>query len=182
MGAVIPQDTDLCTNPLALTEPQSAMGRVLLRKLPAMVEKRRRNAAYLSQEFARIPALRVVTPPDDVWHSYYKYDVYIRPEHLREGWERNRIQEAISAEGIPCMAGACSEIYLEKPFLNRCGRLVGFQWRGSSARPASCSRFIPLCRKQILPTHAWRYQRSCRALRAIGRARGNLLQDLKSCD
>jgi dTDP-4-amino-4,6-dideoxygalactose transaminase len=39
-----------------LTEPQSAMGRVLLRKLPAMVEKRRRNAAYLSQEFARIPA------------------------------------------------------------------------------------------------------------------------------
>jgi dTDP-4-amino-4,6-dideoxygalactose transaminase len=97
-----------------LTEPQSAMGRVLLRKLPAMVEKRRRNAAYLNQEFARIPALRVVTPPDDVWHSYYKYDVYIRPEHLREGWERNRIQEAISAESIPCMAGACSEIYLEK--------------------------------------------------------------------
>jgi len=80
------------------------------------VEKRRRNAAYLSQEFARIPALRVVTPPDDVWHSYYKYDVYIRPEHLREGWERNRIQEAISAEGIPCMVGACSEIYWKSLF------------------------------------------------------------------
>ncbi len=99
-----------------LTEVQSAIGRVLLRKLPAMVEKRRQNAAFLSEQFAKIPALRVVRPSDDVWHSYYKYDVYIRPEHLREGWDRNRIQEAISAEGIPCIAGTCSEIYLEKAF------------------------------------------------------------------
>jgi dTDP-4-amino-4,6-dideoxygalactose transaminase len=99
-----------------LTEMQSAIGRVLLRKLPGMVEKRRQNAAFLSEEFTRIPALRVVRPPDDVRHSYYKYDVYIRPECLREGWNRNRIQEAISAEGIPCIAGTCSEIYLEKAF------------------------------------------------------------------
>jgi len=99
-----------------LTESQSAIGRVLLRKLPGMVEKRRQNAAFLSEEFERIPALRVVRPSDDVWHSYYKYDVYIQPERLREGWNRNRIQEAISAEGIPCIAGTCSEIYLEKAF------------------------------------------------------------------
>ena len=99
-----------------LTEVQSAIGRVLLRKLPSMVEKRRRNAAFLSERFARIPALRTVRPSGDVWHSYYKYDVYVRPELLREGWDRNRIQEAISAEGIPCIAGTCSEIYLEKAF------------------------------------------------------------------
>jgi dTDP-4-amino-4,6-dideoxygalactose transaminase len=98
------------------TEAQSAIGRVLLRKLPGMVEKRRRNAAFLTEEFSRIPALRVVRPPADVLHSYYKYDVYVRPERLREGWDRNRIQEAISAEGIPCIAGPCSEIYLEKAF------------------------------------------------------------------
>ena len=88
-----------------LTEAQSAIGRVLLRKLPGMVEKRRRNAAYLSREFARIPALRVVTPGEDVFHSYYKYDVYVRPERLREGWDRNRIQEAISAEGRSVYGG-----------------------------------------------------------------------------
>ncbi|MGB6802535.1 MAG: DegT/DnrJ/EryC1/StrS family aminotransferase [Candidatus Sulfotelmatobacter sp.] len=99
-----------------LTEVQSAIGRVLLRKLPSMVEKRQRNAAFLSERFARIPALRTVRPSGDVWHSYYKYDVYVRPELLREGWDRNRIQEAISAEGIPCIAGTCSEIYLEKAF------------------------------------------------------------------
>jgi dTDP-4-amino-4,6-dideoxygalactose transaminase len=99
-----------------LTEAQSAIGRVLLRKLPGMVWKRRQNAAFLSEEFSRIPALRVVRPPDNVLHSYYKYDVYVRPERLCEGWDRNRIQEAISAEGIPCIAGPCSEIYLEKAF------------------------------------------------------------------
>ncbi|HSP62371.1 MAG TPA: DegT/DnrJ/EryC1/StrS family aminotransferase, partial [Pyrinomonadaceae bacterium] len=65
-----------------LTEAQSAMGRVLLRKLPTMVEKRRRNAAYLTEKFSRIPALRVVRPPEDVFHSYYKYDVFVRPERL----------------------------------------------------------------------------------------------------
>ena len=99
-----------------LTEAQSAMGRVLLRKLPRMVEKRRHNAAYLSEEFSRIPGLRVVRPPADVFHSYYKYDVFVRPERLRQGWDRNRIQEAIVAEGIPCLSGTCSEIYLEKAF------------------------------------------------------------------
>jgi dTDP-4-amino-4,6-dideoxygalactose transaminase len=99
-----------------LTEVQSAIGRVLLRKLPAMVEQRRKNAAFLTEQFDRIPALRVVRPADNVRHSYYKYDVFIRAERLREGWNRNRIQEAISAEGIPCLAGSCSEIYLEKAF------------------------------------------------------------------
>lgn len=99
-----------------LTEAQSAIGRVLLRKLTGMVEKRRRNAAFLSKEFSTIPALRVVTPANSVWHSYYKYYVYVRPERLREGWDRNRILEAISAEGVPCMEGTCSEIYLEKAF------------------------------------------------------------------
>ena len=99
-----------------LTEVQSAIGRVLLRKLPGMVEKRRSNAAFLSEEFNRIPALRVVTPPENVFHSYYKYDVYEESERLRGGWDRNRVQEAISSVRIPCMAGTCSEIYLEKAF------------------------------------------------------------------
>src|SRR5215469_11953634 len=65
-----------------LTEAQSAIGRVLLRKLPDMVGKRRRNAAYLSQEFGKIPALRVATPSEAIEHSYYKYYVYVRPERL----------------------------------------------------------------------------------------------------
>lgn len=99
-----------------LTEMQSAIGRVLLRKLPDRVQLRRRNAAILDQEFSRIPALRVVSPSRDFGHSYYKYYAYVRLELLRDGWNRDHIMAAICAEGVPCSTGSCSEIYLEKAF------------------------------------------------------------------
>ena len=35
---------------------------------------------------------------------------------LKRHWNRDRILEAINAEGIPCFTGSCSEIYLEKAF------------------------------------------------------------------
>jgi len=99
-----------------LTEFQSALGRVLLRKLPVMVDVRRKNAAILTHEFQQISALRVTRPPDHIRHSYYKYYFFIRPELLGDGWTRDRILSAILAEGIPCYSGVCSEIYLEKAF------------------------------------------------------------------
>jgi dTDP-4-amino-4,6-dideoxygalactose transaminase len=60
--------------------------------------------------------LRTTVPPSDFYHSYYKFYVFLRPEKLREGWDRDRIQCAIVAEGIPCFSGSCSEIYLERAF------------------------------------------------------------------
>jgi len=101
-----------------LTEIQASIGRVLLRKIADQVEKRRSNAAILSKSFARIPSLRVTTPPLDVHHSYYKYYVFLRPEMLRPSWDQKRVIKAISAEGIPCFSGTCSEIYLEAAFPN----------------------------------------------------------------
>lgn len=99
-----------------LTEMQSAIGRVLLRKLPRSVETRRRHAALLTKGFCEIPALRVTPPPKELGHSYYKYYVFLCPERLRKGWDRDRVMAAINAEGIPCFSGSCSEIYLEKAF------------------------------------------------------------------
>jgi dTDP-4-amino-4,6-dideoxygalactose transaminase len=99
-----------------LTEVQSALGRVLLRKLPELVQTRRRHAEILTQQFEEHGALRVTRPPDHIAHSYYKYYTFVRPERLREGWTRDRIVAAITAEGIPCFSGSCSEIYLEKAF------------------------------------------------------------------
>lgn len=98
-----------------LTEMQSALGRVLLRKLPERVTRRRKNAAILNSEFSRIPSLRVTVPPVEIGHAYYKYYVYVRPETLKSEWGRDRIMEAINAEGIPCFAGY-REMYLEKAF------------------------------------------------------------------
>lgn len=99
-----------------LTEIQSAIGRMQLRKLSEWLKRRRKNATILTEAFSRIPALRVTVPPDHIGHAYYKYYVFVRPEHLKVGWNRDRIMNAIVAEGIPCFTGSCSEIYIEKAF------------------------------------------------------------------
>lgn len=99
-----------------LTEMQAAMGRVGLRELSAQVEARRRNAAVLVGCLQRQPALRVYVPPADFRHAYYKLYAFIVPERLKPEWDRDRIRASISAEGIPCQTGSCSEIYREAAF------------------------------------------------------------------
>jgi dTDP-4-amino-4,6-dideoxygalactose transaminase len=99
-----------------LTEVQSAIGRIQLRKLPQWHSIRRKYAQILTNKFATLPGLRVTVPPKHIEHAYYKYYAFVRPEVLRPGWTRNRIIEAINAEGIPCFSGSCSEIYLERAF------------------------------------------------------------------
>ncbi len=99
-----------------LTEMQSAIGRIQLRRLPEWVETRRCHAAMLTAAFKTLPALRVTEPAADIYHAYYKYYVFLRSEVLLKGWDKERIMAAVNAEGIPCFSGSCSEIYLEKAF------------------------------------------------------------------
>jgi dTDP-4-amino-4,6-dideoxygalactose transaminase len=101
---------------LRMTEMQAAIGRVQLRKMAGWVEIRRRNAAILEKAFLRIPALCVTVPPDHIYHSYYKYYVFVEHGKLKSGWNRERVIAAINAEGIPCFTGSCGEIYMEKAF------------------------------------------------------------------
>jgi dTDP-4-amino-4,6-dideoxygalactose transaminase len=99
-----------------MTEMQAAIGRCQLRKLDDWVKTRRENAAAFNRAFAELPALRLTLPPADIYHSYYKYYMFVRPEMLKEGWSRDRIMQAVNDAGIPSFSGSCSEIYLEKAF------------------------------------------------------------------
>ncbi len=99
-----------------LTEMQSAIGRIQLKKLPEWVESRQRHAAILTKAFSKIPALRVTVPSAEIGHAYYKYYVFVQLHRLRPGWDRDKIMNAVNAEGVPCLSGSCSEIYLEKAF------------------------------------------------------------------
>jgi dTDP-4-amino-4,6-dideoxygalactose transaminase len=101
-----------------LTEMQSAMGRLLLQRLPEWVATRKSHAAALTKALGKQPAVRVPTPASHFSHSYYKYYVYIRPEALRAGWNRDRVMNSITAEGVPAFSGSCSEIYLERCFVD----------------------------------------------------------------
>jgi dTDP-4-amino-4,6-dideoxygalactose transaminase len=99
-----------------MTELQAAIGRVQLRRLPAWLERRRRNAAILTERLEAISALRVTRPPNHAGHAWYKYYVFVRPERLADGWDRDRLLAAITARGVACLTGSCSEMYLEKVF------------------------------------------------------------------
>ena len=99
-----------------LTEIQSAIGRIQLRKLDGWIAQRRSHALELNKCFEKITALRVTRPPNEIGHAYYKYYVFVQPEKLADGWNRDRIVAEINADGVPCYSGSCSEIYLERAF------------------------------------------------------------------
>jgi len=102
-----------------MTEIQAAVGRVALTKVSRWVETRRRHARTLTSALSGLPGLRIPETPDSIRHAYYKYYAFIRPEMLKDGWDRDAMMQAIEAEGIPCFVGSCSEIYLEKAFVAR---------------------------------------------------------------
>ena len=101
-----------------MTEMQAAIGRVQLRRMPEWGRTRRASAERIWNAASHIQALRAPKPPADREHAAYKAYVFVRPGALLDGWTRDRIVAAIEAEGVPCYMGSCSEIYLEKAFVD----------------------------------------------------------------
>lgn len=106
-----------------MTEMQAAIGRLQLKKLPAWLAQRRKNAQQLSECFEKIKAFRVTKPDETIEHAYYKYYVFIKPDMLKPDWDRMRILNTIISKGIPCFTGSCPEIYREKAFESRSGTM-----------------------------------------------------------
>ena len=99
-----------------ITEIQSVIGRIQLRRMPEWTAKRQQYAAAINSVCRSIPALRIPELPKYMEHACYKHYLFVRPEQLNSGWTRDRIIEEINAQGVPCYQGSCSEIYLEKAF------------------------------------------------------------------
>lgn len=101
-----------------ITEMQSAIGRIQLRRLDAWKARRQALAAKLDSVLRQHDVVRVPSVPADIEHAEYKHYAFVRPERLREGWTRDAIIEALTAKGVPAYQGSCSEVYLEKAFDN----------------------------------------------------------------
>ena len=99
-----------------LTEMQSSIGRMQLKKLPEWISKRRENANLLIDGLSGVKGIRVPVPAAHVGHVWYKFYIYVQPELLKSGWSRDRIMQTIEKEGVPCFQGICPEVYLEKAF------------------------------------------------------------------
>ena len=101
-----------------MLEMQAVIGRIQLLRIPLWTTQRRENAERIIAICQRYPAVRVLHIPPNVQHAYYKCYIFVETEKLAEGWMRDRIISEISAKGVPCMQGTCSEVYLEKAFDN----------------------------------------------------------------
>jgi dTDP-4-amino-4,6-dideoxygalactose transaminase len=99
-----------------MTEVQAAVGRSQLRRVEEWLARRRRHAKQLTERLAHLPSLRIPILEQQFEHAFYRYYVFLEPQKLKSGWDRDRILRAIQAEGIPCFSGSCSEVYMEKAF------------------------------------------------------------------
>jgi dTDP-4-amino-4,6-dideoxygalactose transaminase len=127
-----------------MIEMQAVLGRIQLKKMQDWTERRTRSANSIWKTCRRFYALRVpnfsclgcsgnceYTPNlSGCVHAHYKCYVYVRPEALNPGWDRDRIVTEINKLSVPCYQGSCSEVYLEKAF-------DGTGWRPEDRLPVA---------------------------------------------
>ncbi|MFK3863045.1 DegT/DnrJ/EryC1/StrS family aminotransferase [Pseudoalteromonas rhizosphaerae] len=101
-----------------MTEMQAVLGRIQLTRMTEWTAKRQTYGAQLDQAATGFDCIRLVEVPEYIEHAEYKHYMFIKPEQLASGWDRDRIVNAIVERGVPCFQGSCSEVYLEKAFDN----------------------------------------------------------------
>jgi len=99
-----------------MTEMQAAIGRIQLKRMPYWHKKRLSNANSIWITAKQCKGLRVPVIPNYIEHAAYKCYVFVELGRLNKDWSRDRIIKEISALGVPCYSGSCSEVYLEKAF------------------------------------------------------------------
>jgi dTDP-4-amino-4,6-dideoxygalactose transaminase len=99
-----------------LTEMQSAIGRIQIKKMPLWQTKRTENAESIFAICRQFDFLIVPVIPDYIQHAQYKCYVQIKSELLSPNYTRDKVIELISDKGVPCFSGSCSEVYKEKAF------------------------------------------------------------------
>ncbi len=99
-----------------MSEIQAVIGRIQLTRMNIWHSKRVNNTHLIFDGCKKIDWLRVPKIPKNVENACYKAYVFIRPEKLPSGWNRDLILNKISLLNVPVFSGSCSEVYLEKAF------------------------------------------------------------------
>jgi dTDP-4-amino-4,6-dideoxygalactose transaminase len=99
-----------------MLEVQGVIGRIQLRRMAQWRVSRINNAERIWSQARELKGLRVPAVSENYAHAAYKCYVFVEPQQLKADWNRDRILTEISALGVPCFSGSCSEVYLEKAF------------------------------------------------------------------
>ena len=90
-----------------MLEMQAAIGRIQLQRMPDWTAQRRRHASAIWETAQQLSGLRVPLMPDHIGHAAYKCYVFVEPDKLKAGWDRDRIMAEVNAAGVPCFSGSC---------------------------------------------------------------------------
>ena len=144
-----------------MIEMQAAIGRIQLRRMPDWHNRRLKIANAIWSSARTLPGLRVPEVPAQIEHAAYKCYVFVRPEALKAGWDRDRIMAEINAAGVPCYSGSCSEVYLEKAFEG-----TGFRpgKRLANAKELGETSLMFLCHPTLEDLHV---DKTCDVLRSV---------------
>jgi dTDP-4-amino-4,6-dideoxygalactose transaminase len=137
-----------------LSEFQTAILRVQLRRLPEQTALRARNATSLRSLLAAIPGIRL--PVDDsriTCHAYHIFTFRYDPEAFGGKSYRDFIT-ALNAEGIPCSSGY-APLYTEQIFAARAARQGTWCQAGRPIDYPNLS--LPVC-EQVCADTVWMAQ------------------------
>ncbi len=103
-----------------MTEIEAAIAHEQLKKLPELINERRKNVNYLENELSKIPCLTMPKVRQGAEHAYYVHSILFDEKVV--GVHRNKFIDAVKAElmpielreteGIKVSGGYCRPLYL----------------------------------------------------------------------
>ncbi|MBZ2168414.1 DegT/DnrJ/EryC1/StrS family aminotransferase [Marinobacter sp. F4216] len=99
-----------------MTEMQAVIGRIQLTRMAEWTRQRQQKCKAIWDAASQYAGLRVPKVPEYIVHAGYKCYVFVEPDKLKSGWDRDAVMSEINRIGVPCFSGSCSEVYLEKSF------------------------------------------------------------------
>lgn len=93
-----------------MTELTAALCEAQLSRLDFLTEKRRALVAHLTKSLRGIEGITIPAVPKDNYHVYYVYPLLINEKKL--GVSRDKLVDAMAAEGYPMSKGYLEPLYL----------------------------------------------------------------------
>ncbi len=99
-----------------MAEVEAAIGLEQLRRLPALVETRRSNAAFLTERLSSLPGITLPMIPDGVAHSFHQFCILVDEGKAR--LSRDELAQRLKGKGIECRVHYPRPLHQQPVFSN----------------------------------------------------------------
>jgi len=124
-----------------LPEINAAIGIVQLKRLPEIIDKRRKIAQYYDKKLRQFSEIKPLKVPPNILNNYYKHVAFLEPEI-----NRDKLKQDLREKGVQCGG----EVYWPPLHLQPAyQKLLGTKEGDYPASEDACRRML------CLPIHSW---------------------------